>query len=182
MCASVHFVIFNILIDYTTRYDKVTYSELKERYLHNTVEVSTPFTQASKDKIADSINRLVDLYTKCVARGDRAVARQQLRLHQRENIAWERDTVWRQMIGRERRGEGSGDDITGSTLIHAPETTLVDIPTPVGMFKITKRKIFKVVALAVLILLLNIQVVEGREANRCFAILCFCTVLWATEV
>ncbi|KAF4613446.1 hypothetical protein D9613_008141 [Agrocybe pediades] len=163
------------------KYDKVTFSELKDRYLHNTVETATPFTRESKDKISNAIDRLVELYTKCVARGDKTVARQQLRLHQRENIAWERDTVWRQMIGRERRGEGSGDDIAGATLIHEPEATIVDIPTPVGMFKITKRKISKLVALVVFILCLNIQIVEGREANRCFAILSFCTVLWATE-
>ncbi|PPQ83985.1 hypothetical protein CVT25_000531, partial [Psilocybe cyanescens] len=163
------------------KYDKVTYSELKDRYLHTVVEVSLPFTQASKDKINDSLNRLLELYTKCVARGDKSIARQQLRLHQRENIAWERDTVWRQMIGRERRGEGATEDAAGATLVHEPEAGIMDIPTPVGMFKITKRKIFKLFALAVFIIMLNIQVVEGLEANRCLAILSFCTVLWATE-
>ncbi|KAF8149087.1 SPX domain-containing protein [Crassisporium funariophilum] len=163
------------------KYDKVTYSELKDRYLHDVVEVSPPFTQASKDKVNDNLNRLLELYTKCVARGDKTAARQQLRLNQRENIAWERDTVWRQMIGRERRGEGDTQDIAGATLVPEPEATIVDIPTPVGKFKITKRKIFKVLSLAVFVLLLNVQVVQGQEANRCFAILMFCTILWATE-
>jgi len=149
--------------------------------MHTVVEVSLPFTQAAKDKINNSINSLVELYTKCVARGDKATALQQLRLHQRENIAWERDTVWRQMIGRERRGEGDMEDTAGATLIHEPEPTIVDIPTPIGIFTITRRRIFKVVAVAIFILLLNIQVVPGQEANRCFAILSFCTVLWATE-
>ncbi|KAH9481898.1 putative transporter C3B8.04c [Psilocybe cubensis] len=163
------------------KYDKVTFSELKDRYLHTVVEISEPFTQASKDKINDALNRLLELYTKCVARGDKATARQQLRLHQRENIAWERDTVWRQMIGRERRGEGAADDAAGATLLHEPEKAIVDIPTPVGMFKITKRRILKLLAVAVLVIMLNVQVVDGLEANRCLAILSFCTVLWATE-
>lgn len=164
------------------RYDKVTYSELKDRYLHTVVEVSQPFTQASKDKINDALNRLLELYTKCVARGDKATARQQLRLHQRENIAWERDTVWRQMIGRERRGEGAAEDAARATLLHEPEAAIVDISTPVGMFKITKRKIFKLLAVTVFAIMLNVQVVDGLEANRCLAILSLCTVLWATEV
>jgi len=164
------------------KYDKVTFSELKDHYLHNVVEVAAPFTPASKDKLNDAINRLIELYSKCVARGDKVLARQQLRLHQRENIAWERDTVWRQMIGRERRGEGDTMDTAGATLVQEPEAALVDIRTPVGKFKITKRKIFKVISVIVFIILLNLQIVEGQEANRCFAILSFCTILWATEV
>ncbi|KAF8799051.1 SPX-domain-containing protein [Phlegmacium glaucopus] len=163
------------------KYDKVTYSELKDRYLHNVVEVSPPFTQAAKDRLNDNINRLLELYATCVTREDKTAARQQLRLHQRENIAWERDTVWRQMIGRQRRGEDDTQNILGATLVQGPEPTVVDIPTPVGRFKITKRNIFKVVALAIFIFLLNVQVVKGGEANRCFAILIFCTILWATE-
>lgn len=160
----------------------MTYSELKDRYLHNVLEISPPFTQTAKDRVNANINRLLDLYTKCVTRGDKAAAHQQLRLHQRENIAWERDTVWRQMVGRKRRGEDDTHDLLGATLIQEPEPTVVDFPTPVGRFKITKRNIFKVVALAVFILLLNVQVVDGQEANRCFAILILCTILWATEV
>lgn len=164
------------------KYDKVTESSLKDRYLHNVVEVATPFTQAEKDSINDALNRLVELYTKCISHGDKAMARQHLRLHQRENIAWERDTVWRQMIGRERRGEGTTQGLIGATLMHEPEAAIADIPTPVGKFKITRRRIFVLVALAIFILLLNIQVVEGVASNRCFAILSLCTVLWATEV
>ena len=160
----------------------MTYSELKDRYLHNVVEVSPPFTQAAKDRLDVNINRLLELYAKCVTHGDETAARQQLRLHQRENIVWERDTVWRQMIGQQRRGEADTQDVSGATLVQGPEPTVVDIPTPVGRFKITKRSIFKVVAVVVFVLLLNVQVVEGREANRCFAILTLCTILWATEV
>jgi phosphate transporter len=179
--SSLHFRFLVLTSLVQSRYDKVTYSELKDRYLHNVVEISPPFTQAAKDRLNDNINRLLDLYAKCVTRGDENAARQQLRLHQRENIAWERDTVWRQMIGQQRRGEADTQDILGATLVKGPEPTVVDFPTPVGRFKITKRNIFKAVAVAVFILLLNVQVVEGEAANRCFAILSLCTILWATE-
>ncbi|KAF9048928.1 SPX domain-containing protein [Panaeolus papilionaceus] len=163
------------------KYDKVTFSELKDRYLHEVVEVAPPFTQPSKDRLNDTINHLIDLYTKCVARGDANVARQQLRLHQRENIAWERDTVWRQMIGRERRGEGEHEDMLGASLIQEPEAAIVDIPTPVGQFKITRRKILRVLSIVLLIVMVKIPFIAQEQANRCFAILTFCTFLWATE-
>ncbi|KAG2017401.1 phosphate transporter [Coprinopsis cinerea AmutBmut pab1-1] len=162
------------------KYDKVTYSELKDRYLHQVVEPALPFTATSKDQLNAGINTLIDLYTKCVTRDDRNLAKEQLKLHQRENIAWERDTVWRQMIGRERRGEGD-PELDGAVIMKGPEPPVLDVPTPVGRFKITKRKIYKVVAALLFVILLNTKMFEEVEANNCFAILCLCTFLWATE-
>ncbi|KAF5359495.1 hypothetical protein D9756_002903 [Leucocoprinus leucothites] len=163
------------------KYDKVTFSELKDRYLHDVVEASSPFTQTTKSKLNDCINRLVELYARCVTHNDKAIAKQQLRLHQRESIAWERDTVWRQMIGRERRGEGSRMDLTGATLVKEPQEPLVNIPTPVGRFQITSKLIWGSIAIVVFAVLLNVNTFKGEAANNCFAILMFCTILWASE-
>ncbi|KAF7311833.1 SPX domain-containing protein [Mycena indigotica] len=174
------------------KYDKVTVHELKEDYMHNSVEPSQPFTTGARSTLNSLINRLVDLYAKCVTRSDRGLAKQQLRLHQRENIAWERDTVWRQMIGRERRGEGSSGGLAGAVIVEEP---MEDVDMGVGKGKpgwvvtlgprtrirVTKKKIALVGAIALFIALLNHDTVEGTEANRCYAILMFCTVLWATE-
>ncbi|KAH6901271.1 SPX domain-containing protein [Coprinopsis sp. MPI-PUGE-AT-0042] len=162
------------------KYDKVTYSELKDRYLHEVVEPTLPFMPTSKDKLNADINKLVELYAKCVTRGDRNLAKEQLKLNQRENIAWERDTVWRQMIGRERRGEGD-PKLDGAVLVKEPERPVIDVNTPVGRFKVTRRKIYILIAVAVFVTLLNVNVVDGTPANNCFAILTFCTILWATE-
>lgn len=147
------------------------------------VEHATPFSRTSKDRLNDAITRLQNLYTKCVTRGDKHLAQQQLKLHQRENIAWERDTVWRQMIGRERRGEGDGEvKAIGSTLVNKDEEGIVGVPTPVGRFTLTKKKISLLVAAVVFIVLLNVQTLDKAPANRCFAILVFSTIMWATEV
>lgn len=110
------------------------------------------------------------------------MAKQQLKLHQRENIAWERDTVWRQMIGRERRGEGVVANTLGATLVKEPEPGIFAIPSPFGKISITRKVLYLIIALVVFAVLLNVQVVSGQEANRCFAVLVFCTLLWATEV
>ncbi|KAJ3886508.1 SPX domain-containing protein [Lentinula edodes] len=163
------------------KYDKVTYSELKDHYLHDVVEQTVPFLPDSKDRLNGATDRLIHLYTQCVARGNRNLAKQQLNLFQRENIAWERDTVWRQMIGRERRGEGAASNLLGATLVKEPQPGIFAIPTPFGRLSITRRFLYLVIALVVFAVLLNIEVVQGHEANRCFAVLVFCTVLWATE-
>lgn len=162
------------------KYDKVLYGELKDRYLHEVVEMAQPFTQESKDRLNDAIARLVDLYTKCVTRGDIYAAKQQLRLHQREQIAWERDTVWRQMIGRERRGEGEGPKAIGVDVLKEDED-VVAVSTPVGRLKLSKKLLWVFVSSIVFVTMLNVQFIEGEAANRCLAILVFCTILWATE-
>lgn len=156
--------------------------QLKDNYLHKEVEQAYPFIQASKDRLNDATYRLVDLYTKCVTRGDKTLAKQQLKLHQRENIAWERDTVWRQMIAQERRGENEGESTNIASLLKKPGPGLFFIPTPLGTIRVTRKMIYKITAGILFVTLLNIPVVDTVEANRCFAILMFCTFLWATEV
>ncbi|KAH9948583.1 Sodium/sulfate symporter [Amylocystis lapponica] len=165
------------------KYDKVTDSELQDQYLHDVVEQAGPFTQASKDKLDGTIHVLLSLYTKCVTRGDFTAAQRQLKMHQREHIAWERDTVWRQMIGSARRGEGDspGPHTLGGSLVLEPEKGLLNVQTPAGRIKFTPKHLYMAVAVAVFIILLNVQTVDGIEANRCLAILVFATILWASE-
>ncbi|KAL1949912.1 hypothetical protein VTO73DRAFT_8793 [Trametes versicolor] len=165
------------------KYDKVTDSDLQDRYLHGVVEQSAPFQQASKDRLSSKISALVDLYARCVTHGDAVEGRRQLKLHQREHIAWERDTVWRQMIGHARRGgsDDAGMATMGGTLIIEPEQGLLNVQTPLGRVKLTTKMLYAVVAVVVFVVLLNVQTVDGAEANKCMAILVFATILWATE-
>ncbi|KDQ19282.1 hypothetical protein BOTBODRAFT_434350 [Botryobasidium botryosum FD-172 SS1] len=160
------------------KYDKVIESQLKDRYLHGKVENAHPFTRATKKRINDTINNIVALYAKCITNDDITTAQKHLRIHQREQVVWERDTVWRQMIGQERRGEGNGDM---KALQESTEESHVALPTPVGRFRITRRKMTLIAAIIVFIILLNTPTIEREETNRCFAILVFATILWATE-
>lgn len=152
--------------------------------MHAVVEQAYPFTQASQADLADGIRRLTELCAKCVTHGDHTAAVRQLRIHQREHIAWERDTVWRQMIGKERRGEHDGRLKSVGVVVTADDAsgTLLRIRTPIGHFHFTRKEAFFLVAVVIFSVLLNVQVVDGVEANSCFAILVFATVLWATEV
>lgn len=85
------------------------------------------------------------------------------------------------MIGRERRGESDGHMKAMGGAIDDKESTLISVPTPAGRFRITTKGISLLVALITFIVLLNVPVIDEEEPNRCFAILGFCTVLWATE-
>ncbi|KAH8094497.1 Sodium/sulfate symporter [Cristinia sonorae] len=165
------------------KYDKVTESQLKDSYLHDVVEQAVPFTLATKDKLNGVTNLLLDLYAKCVTHGDASIAKRQLRMHQREHIAWERDTVWRQMIGQARRGGGdpNGVQVLGGSLVVEEGQGILDVQTPAGRVKLRGKHLSVLVSVITFVALLNVQVVDGEEANRCLAILTFATLLWATE-
>ena len=83
------------------------------------------------------------------------------------------------MIGRERRGENG-------TPLGAPVDTTVEkafeVRTRVGRVRLSRRKTWVIFSALVFTILLNVHSVEGEEANRCFAVLVFATLLWATEV
>ncbi|PSS34029.1 hypothetical protein PHLCEN_2v1933 [Hermanssonia centrifuga] len=165
------------------KYDKVLESNLKDHYLHDVVEQASPFTMSYKDKLNHTCDHLVEMYARCVTHGDFPTAKRQLKLNQREHIAWERDTVWRQMIGQARRGDGNSGNARaqGGTLVGEPEKGLLDLDTPAGHFKLTTKHLFVLVSVIIFAVLLNVKTVDGEEANRCFAILVFATLLWATE-
>jgi phosphate transporter len=82
------------------------------------------------------------------------------------------------MIGRERRGEN------GTSLGVPVDTTVekaFEVRTRVGRVRLSRRKAWVIFSALVFAFLLNVQTVEGEEANRCFAVLVFATLLWATE-
>ena len=148
------------------------------------MEAQQPFLQSSKDKLTGAINRLVTVYAKCVTGDDPSAALQQLKVHQREHIAWERNTVWRQMLAQERRGEAGASDMRGGAILSREEESgVMDIPTPLGGFRLKRKRLSLIVAITVFIILMNSSVVkEGPEANKCFAILIFSSIMWASEV
>ncbi|KAI5122725.1 hypothetical protein M0805_009810 [Coniferiporia weirii] len=163
------------------KYDKITYSELKDYYMHNIVEEAYPFRQDTKDRLNGAVNNLVVLYAKCITREDTSAAVRQLKVHQREHIAWERDTVWRLMISQERHGERDGQVKALGGHVREEESTAMAFSTPFGRLRLTAKKMFLAAAVAVFAVLLNVQTFPSVEANNCFAILVFSTILWATE-
>jgi len=85
------------------------------------------------------------------------------------------------MIAQQRRGDEEEPTAIGA-LLKEPGPGLFLVPTPLGTVRVTRKMIYKVIAALLLVVLLNVEVVGKKEANRCFAVLVFCTFLWATEV
>ncbi|KAG8220316.1 pyridoxal phosphate-dependent transferase [Butyriboletus roseoflavus] len=153
------------------KYDKVTYDEASRS------KSGIPSFRASR---TSSRPQSIASCAKCITGDDPS---QQLKVHRREHIAWERDTVWRQMLAQERReAAGASDTIVGGILVRQEESGIVNIPTPLGGFRFKQKRVPLMVAIAVVIALMNMDVVkDGPEANKYFPILIFSTIMWASE-
>lgn len=96
------------------KFDKIIDTHLRARYMATVVEPAYPFRPEAWDLLVENIVKMETAYTTVVTGGDAETARRDLRSHLREHVVWERNTVWRDMIGIERRAEAAS---LGRTLL-----------------------------------------------------------------
>ncbi|KAF4447632.1 hypothetical protein F53441_8836 [Fusarium austroafricanum] len=179
------------------KFDKILDKELKGPYLRAHVETAYPFKDETKRVLEGNITKMEKAYAEVVTGGDEELARKDLRSHLREHVVWERNTVWRDLIGIERRAEAAG---LGQALLgqergnvtrrlqgdeaKAPRDT--QIRTPFGKVTfppwLASSSLWTLVAcLTVFFLLLLLPIMEKPEQQNCLAMLVFVSLLWATE-
>ncbi|KAI9250164.1 SPX domain-containing protein [Phascolomyces articulosus] len=158
------------------KYDKITHSNLKRYYVLNHVSPAYPFKSSTKQALNDRIQRTERVYAALVTEGDLDLAITDLKTHLRERIVWERNMVWRDMIGQERKVQSVG----------VSEAKPISLPTPCGTFHVHRDQIFQglflFISLVVFAFLLRVNIFDQEEQNLCFAILVFASMLWAGEV
>ncbi|KIH93511.1 phosphate transporter [Sporothrix brasiliensis 5110] len=96
------------------KFDKIIDTNLRARYMTTVVESAYPFRPEAWNLLVDNIMKMEAAYTTVVTGGDADTAKRDLRSHLREHVVWERNTVWRDMIGIERRAEAAS---LGRTLL-----------------------------------------------------------------
>lgn len=179
------------------KFDKILDRRYRPVYMAKYVEPTYPFQEASIKCIEEHISKMEKAYTEIVTNGDEEAAKRDLRSHLREHVVWERNTVWRDLIGMERRAEAAslGRAILGrSDAIKSrrqgdddasPETK--EVVTPIGRFTcpvwLFSSAMFTLLAIIVAFLvLLFVPIMEKAEQQNCLAMLVFVSLLWATEV
>merc|ERR1712000_767640 len=112
---------------------------------------------------------------------------------------WERNTVWREMIGIERKAQAANFGIRQTLLggVQDPskarlqgdrdESFTKEIDTPVGRYRCPKwlfsSSFFALIAiLGIFLVLLLVPIMKKTEQQNCLAMLVFVSLLWATEV
>jgi phosphate transporter len=154
------------------------------------VDKAFPFESTTQERLTDGIQSLVPLYAAIATGGDEDAALKQLKAQLREHIVWERNTVWREMIGLERKGWGAGGGRRAGVDVPIVEgqngTAKTELVTPVGRFFLPSWLSGSVIAgtFAVLLFLfiLSGDWFDRAEEQNCLALLAFVTIFWALEV
>ncbi|KAJ5278872.1 hypothetical protein N7478_004244 [Penicillium angulare] len=180
------------------KYDKTLFRSLRRDYLNSVVNSAEPFTESTMATVDSYIDKVEGVYADIVTKGNRSLANRELRLHLREHVVWERNTVWREMIAIERRGQALNVGIR-QTLLGAdedPETArrqgdkqeiqTTEISTPLGrihfpLWFCSLSFGTLVLSFAVFGALLSLQIMETAEQQNCLAMLVLVSILWATE-
>ncbi|KAI7870409.1 SPX domain-containing protein [Spinellus fusiger] len=158
------------------KYDKITDSNLKRDYTNGSVQRAYPFKSATKSRLNERIQQTEKAYALLETNNNFDQAIDELKSHLREHIVWERNTVWRDMVGQERRVQTVGVE----------ESTSVTIRLPLGTIKLSRDQAIQMFLLfssiIAFVILLQVEIFPQEEQNRCFAILVFASILWAGEV
>lgn len=181
------------------KYDKTLYRNMRRDYLSSVVYTATPFIESTMAAVDSHIEDVEGVYADIVTKGNRQFARRELRLHLREHVVWERNTVWREMIEIERRAQaanvgirrtllgGDEDPATARRQGDKNEIRTQEISTPLGRFQFplwfcSLSFGTLIMSVAVFGALLSMQTMETPEQQNCLAMLVLVSILWATEV
>lgn len=182
------------------KYDKILDRHLKSMYNEKFVAPAYPFRPETIKHVEENILKMEQAYAAVVTQGDVGLAKKELRLHLREHVVWERNTVWREMIGIERKAQaanmglrrtllGQDNDPAKARLqgddVDAAETK--ELSTPVGRIRlpswlVSSTMLTLIAIVVIFFVLLYIPIMKKTEQQNCLAMLVFVSLLWATEV
>ncbi|KAM0536785.1 hypothetical protein ACHAP6_002344 [Verticillium nonalfalfae] len=179
------------------KFDKTLDKELRVKYTAASVDPAYPFKPETMETIEANIAKMEKAYTDIVTNGDEALAKRDLRSHLREHVVWERNTVWRDMIGMERRAEAAS---LGRSLLGTDPTAITrrlqgdnddtpvtkELKTPIGRFAVpswlaSAAMLQLLLIIAIFFVILFAPIMESPEQQNCLALLVFVSLLWATE-
>lgn len=181
------------------KYDKTLFRNMRRDYLSSVVNQALPFIESTAAAVDSHIDKVEGIYADIITKGSRPLASRELRLHLREHVVWERNTVWREMIEIERRAQaanvgirrtllgGDEDPATARRQGDKQEIRTKEIGTPLGRVHFPTwlcslsfgTLIF---SFAVFGALLATPMMETPEQQNCLAMLVLVSFLWATEV
>jgi len=180
------------------KYDKILQRNLKTQYVEQAVAPAYCFKMSTIQHLDDNVSKVEAMYANLVTQGDLEEANKELRLHLREHVVWERNTVWRDMIGIERKTQAAhlgfsgpllgdqvekkrlaGDEVRGSGTKKL-KTPFGGLTVPIWLFS---AGFFTLTAIIIVFaILLQVKTFNTPEQQNCFAMLVFVSLLWATEV
>jgi len=182
------------------KYDKICDRNLKSKYIEKNITPAACFRPETITSIEEHITTMEQAYADVVTQGDVTLARKELRLHLREHVVWERNTVWREMIGIERKAQAANmglrrtllgaDNDPASARLQGDDydiSGLKEVSTPLGKYRcpawlFSSTMMTLIAIIGVFFVLLYVPIMKHTEQQNCLAMLVFVSLLWATEV
>ncbi|KAJ1931651.1 low-affinity phosphate transporter, partial [Linderina macrospora] len=162
----------------TKKYDKITHSDLRGTYLEDTVRKAYPFTTMAQAALRDHMEHLAYVFGVASDFSSIDQALKELKKCLREEVVWERNTVWRDMIANERMVNAVG--VQSPELENAGDITTTPLK-PRRMTNTNKQLLRIAFCTAVFGIVWAIPIFDGQEQQRCWAMLIYVSLLWATE-
>ncbi|KAI9276393.1 SPX domain-containing protein [Sporodiniella umbellata] len=158
------------------KHDKVLDGHLRDQYLKKMVLDSRPFMPQTIELLRSQIERVERLYADAFCNGHTNIAIRQMKTHLRDQITYDRNTVWKDMVGQERK------TLDAHVKAGKPEKTY---PVPFTRHRIPTEQAHNILAFLISVILfaicLNVNIFGNKQENYCFALLIFAAVMWATE-
>lgn len=179
------------------KYDKTLNRNLKSAYVRDNVTAAYPFKPETMGHIDENIHNTEKTYADIVTKGYVPTARRELRLHLREHVVWERNTVWREMIGIERKAQAANMGLRRTLLggdqdpklqgDEVDDMATKEVDTPIGRYRCPRwlfsSTFFTLMSIIIVfVILLVVPIMRKPEQQNCLALLVFVSLLWATEV
>ncbi|ODV79102.1 low-affinity phosphate transporter [Suhomyces tanzawaensis NRRL Y-17324] len=169
------------------KFDKSLNTNLKDDYLNKLPLETYIFREGTMATLKDHIDSLIKLYALICNHGqDLETAKAELSIHLREHVVWERNTVWRDMIGLERKTYAANSKLmSGGDRLSGDKG---DRKSGDGKLKSTFNLSLRNPAILKLILIFTVTLLlllfspfEDEAQNHCFALVICASLLWATE-
>ncbi|KAI8905062.1 SPX domain-containing protein [Gorgonomyces haynaldii] len=163
------------------KYEKVIGAKLKEQYMKQ-LELDFPYLPTTRRSLEEHINVAVESYARVATEGKRDLAEAELKQNLREHIVYKRNTIWRDMVDKERRNQTIGFVTEEPADVFQGKYVLIRLcGCPVYVPRNSTHGLVILLALVLLIALPNANIFGTPAQNNCFAILVFGSLLWAFE-
>ncbi|RKP39742.1 SPX domain-containing protein [Dimargaris cristalligena] len=169
------------------KYDKVTQSDLKESYVEKSLRPAYPFRDETRQSLNQHILSVQRMYAELGRFPDMDSATRALRSCLREQVVWERNTVWRDMISQERKVAAVGvrppmmvqdeaEGLAAGTSVSAPPG-----PWWRNLPPFSRQLGLLILCTTIFAILVSVHIFDTPEEQNCLALLVFASLLWATE-
>lgn len=156
------------------KWDKVTNSNLREVYFEKIVSSSDAFTPENFQRIDTALDQVLSMYAAIFTMGKKRNAEVELKMHMRDHIQFERTTVWKDLVGKERQQLDAHASLPQKGITIPKINVFVSRKTMFNIFGF-------MVSIIIYIVLMCVDTMGQYEASKCLALLVFAALMWAFE-